>query len=449
MRRVPRRFWYAFIPMTFLVVLLIWIQTAASGRQTPQATDSLSALPTATDKFVIELPTCLPQATSSTPTPSDELVIYSWWTSGNGARRLEALTELFMEDHPGTRITNCAMDCQGSMDEILPQIDSFQYPIPELIDKWQAGGYLESVSFLFTENHWLDQYPSGVLDYVSHDGEIWGVPVSVHRVNVLWFNKSIFTQYDLDPPRTWDEFFAAADDLKAAGVVPLTLDDSEWGTTLVFETVLQGSLGAEEYRGLWDGRTDWNGSEVRSALETLARILSYVDEDHSYSDWQEATDRVIKGHVAMTIMGDWVMEVEPTPGDVLGHVPVPGTVGIFDMEISAFVLPKNAKHRDLAVDWLTLCGSQEGQAAFIDGVPGGGIPALLNSDPYRYDAYTQWAMGSWASDQIVPSHINTVNLDWRDAIYRAMDRFSTDRDVETAVNELAQAAHDFLHVPTP
>jgi glucose/mannose transport system substrate-binding protein len=43
------------------------------------------------------------------------------------------------------------------------------------------------------------------------------IPVNVHRNGVLWFNKAIFDANGLSAPTTWDEFFAAADTLKAAG----------------------------------------------------------------------------------------------------------------------------------------------------------------------------------------------------------------------------------------
>ncbi len=41
-----------------------------------------------------------------------------------------------------------------------------------------------------------------------------------------------------------------------------------------------GSLGPEGYSGLWTGKTEWNGPGVKKALETMVRVLGYVNADH-------------------------------------------------------------------------------------------------------------------------------------------------------------------------
>jgi carbohydrate ABC transporter substrate-binding protein, CUT1 family (TC 3.A.1.1.-) len=62
-------------------------------------------------------------------------------------------------------------------------------------------------------------------------------------------------------------------------------------------------MGPEKYKGLWTGQTDWNGPEVKQALETMAKMLEYVNPDHSALSWDQANDLVIQGKAGMTIMG--------------------------------------------------------------------------------------------------------------------------------------------------
>jgi glucose/mannose transport system substrate-binding protein len=133
------------------------------------------------------------------------------------------------------------------------------------------------------------------------------VPVNIHRSNVLWYNKAIFEENGLTPPTTFDEFFEVADALQAAGVTPLALGDNGiWAATHLFESVLLGAMSPAQYRGLWDGTTDWNGPEVKTALETYARMMEYVNEDHAALSWDQAAQLVADGDAAMNIMGDWV-----------------------------------------------------------------------------------------------------------------------------------------------
>src|SRR2546425_1390213 len=130
---------------------------------------------------------------------------------------------------------------------------------------------------LFKAEGWTKAMPRGLLDILSYRGDIWSVPVNIHRANVLWYNKKLFTDNSLTPPETWDQFKTVADKLKAKGVIPLALGDKEpFASGQLFETILIGTLGADKYKGLWTGTTDWKGADVTQALNTFKTALSYV-----------------------------------------------------------------------------------------------------------------------------------------------------------------------------
>ena len=122
------------------------------------------------------------------------------------------------------------------------------------------------------------------------------MPVNIHRANVLWYNKTVFADNNLEPPTTFDEFFAVADTLKAAGITPLALGDKE---SLLpcscWRRRCSATLGADAYNGLWTGETDWSGAEVTEALETFKQMLSYTNADHSSLTWDQANQLVIDG----------------------------------------------------------------------------------------------------------------------------------------------------------
>jgi glucose/mannose transport system substrate-binding protein len=296
---------------------------------------------------------------------------------------------------------------------------------------------MEPITFIFEDNDWLDKYPKGVIDVLSKDGEIWSVPVNIHRSNVLWYNKQVFADNNLTPPTTFDEFFTVADTLQAAGVTPLALGDTGiWAATHLFESVLLGTLGPDKYRGLWDGSTDWNGPEVKQAIETFTKMLDYVNEDHAALSWDQAAQLVVDGDAAMTIMGDWAegyfKSVGLTPDVEFGWVPSPGTKGNFIMLSDSFGLPKGAPNRDAAIAWLTVAGSQEGQDAFNP--LKGSIPARTDGNRSLYDVYLQSAMDDFASNQIVPSlaHGAAASTGWVTAANDVMTLLVSDKDVAAA-----------------
>ena len=124
-----------------------------------------------------------------------------------------------------------------------------------------AANQLEPLNFLYEENGWLDVMPETLIPLISQDGNIYSVPVNIHRANVMWYNPAILEDNGVAVPTTLDEWFAAMDTLQAAGVLPLAMGE-QWTAMHLFETVLLASLGPDAYNGLWNGGTDWGSPEV-------------------------------------------------------------------------------------------------------------------------------------------------------------------------------------------
>ena len=386
-----------------------------------------------------------------------KIEIFSWWTGGGEAEGLTAMYGIFAAKHPDIEIINATVagGAGSNAKAVLATRmqagdppDSFQvHAGHELIDSWVKAEKMEPLTDFFKDNGWLDKYPQGVIDILSYDGDIWSVPVNIHRSNVLWYNKAIFADNGLQPPTTLAEFFTVADALQAKGIVPLSLGDSGiWTVTHLFESVLLGTMGPDKYKGLWDGTTDWNGPEVKSALESLSKMLGYVNTDHASLEWQPATKLVADGDAAMNVMGDWAegyfKTLGFTPDVEFGYVPSPGTAGSFLMLSDSFGLPKGAKHPENAKLWLELCGSKEGQDAFNP--IKGSIPARTDGDLALYDVYLQSAMADFASNEIVPSlaHGAAAAEGWVTAINDTLTLFVADKDVAKAQTSMAKACVD-------
>jgi glucose/mannose transport system substrate-binding protein len=381
-----------------------------------------------------------------------KLEIFSWWTTGGEAAGLNAIYEMFKKTNPGVEVVNATVaGGAGSNAKAVLKTrmlggdppDSFQVHMGhELIDTWVTSDFMQPLDEFYKTFGLNDAFPKGVLDIVSANGKPWSVPVNIHRANVLWYNKTVFAKNGIAAaPKTFDEFFATADKLKAAGVTPLALGDNGiWASSQLFETVLAGTLGAEGYKGLWTGKTDWKGPEVQKALETFKKMLSYANTDHAALSWDQANDLVISGKAAMTVMGDWI------DGDYVakkftdyGWAPTPGTTGIFDALSDTFGLPKGAKNKDNALALLAYLGSKAGQEAFNP--LKGSICARTDCDPKLFDAYLQSAMQDWSSAAIVPSlaHGAAASEGWVTEFNDAMGVFVTKQDVTATQATLAAA----------
>ena len=304
---------------------------------------------------------------------------------------------------------------------------------------------MEPITFLFRDNGWLDDFPAGLIKIISYKGEIYSVPVNIHRSNMLWYNKKIFAESRLRPPRSIPELLSVADSLARTGITPLALGDNGiWASVHLLESVLLGTMGPVKYQGLWSGTTSWSGPEVREALVQFASLMKYVNTDHAAMSWDGAVQYVIDGKCAMTIMGDWAEGYFKakgcTPGREFGWAPSPGTQGSFLMLSDSFGLPRGAPDRDAAVEWLTVAASREGQDAFNP--KKGSIPSRIDGDRSLYDIYQKSAMDSFRSDTIVPSvtHGAAAAESWVNDIQDVIALFICDLNVDKAVAELERSA---------
>lgn len=397
-----------------------------------------------------------PGASPTTAGGKEKVEVFSWWTTGGEAAGLDKLIAKFNAEHPEWEVFNAAVaGGAGTNAKAVLKTrmlggdppDSFQVHMGhELIDTWVTTGYMEPLDDLFDSEGWTTTFPEGVLEIVSHDGHPWSVPVNIHRSNVLWYNKTAFTDAEVEPPTTFEEFEDVAAKLEAKGYTPLALGDGEpFAAAHLFESVLLGTMGADAYGGLWTGETDWNGPEVTEALENMKAMLQHVNDDHAALTWSQANDLVIQGDAAMTVMGDWV------DGDYtakkftdFGWAPPPGTDGIYLALSDTFGLPKNAPHPDAVKEFLKLLGSAEGQDIFnplkgsIPARSDAGKPAAGEKD---YDEYLRSAMEDWNADTIAPSvaHGAAASEGWASEFTTAVVTFVTNQDVAATQAELAAA----------
>ncbi len=386
---------------------------------------------------------------------SKDLEIFSWWTAGGEAEGLSELYRLYSARHPEVKIINATVAGGGGMNAQAVLVtrmqgrnppDSFQvHAGHELIDTWVVAGKMEPISFIFKDLGYLQAYPRGLVDIISWHGEIYSAPVNIHRSNMLWYNRPLFTRHGLRAPGSIDELAEVCRKLSGAGITPLALGDNGiWAATHLFESVALACLGSEGYRGLWDGSTPWDSLEARQAIARFIGLLDYVNSDHAALSWDGAAQYVADGKAAMTIMGDWVEGYFKAkglaPGEQFGWAASPGTAGSFLMLSDSFGLPKGARHRAEAINWVALCASREGQDAFNP--KKGSIPARTDGDPRLYDAYLRSAMADFAGNRIVPSvaHGAAASQGWVNQINQVMSLLITEKNLDEAVAGFVRAA---------
>ena len=151
------------------------------------------------------------------------------------AKALQALFDAYTAANPGVEIVNAAVaggagvNAQAVLQTRLQgnqPPDSWQTHVGhELVDRYVVPGYCEPITDLYQSEGWPDVIPAGLVDQSTWESEQYSVPVNVHRGNGFWYNKKVLADNGIEVGDTMsvDQFFAALDTLKAAGVPALAL----------------------------------------------------------------------------------------------------------------------------------------------------------------------------------------------------------------------------------
>lgn len=384
---------------------------------------------------------------------ASRLEIFSWWTAGGEAEGLAGIYGVYRKLYPTVEIVNATVagGAGAAAKAVLATRltggdppDSFQVHAGLEVEKYNPEKFLEPLDELFKSEGWEKVLPKDLLTLLRYKDHFWSVPVNIHRANVLWYSKKVFTANNLTPPKTFDEFFKIADTLKAKGIVPFVFGDKEgWEAGHVFEVVLIGALGADGYRGLWTGKTQWTDARVTQALNTFKRMLTYINTDHAALTWDGAGQYMIDGKGAMQIMGDWQNGWFQSKNYAdYGWAAPPGNAGIFDALSDSFSLPKGAKNRQNAFNWLKVTGSRAGQEAFNP--KKGSICARTDCTQSLFNEYLQSAAKDWRTNTLVPSvmHGAAAFESWATKYKDIIALFVTSGDVARTQASLQAACKD-------
>ena len=391
-------------------------------------------------------------------TNATKLEIFSWWTAGGEADGLAEMFKIYKAKYPNVTIQNAAVagGAGSNAKAVLATRmqggkppDSFQvHAGQELVSTWVKASKMEPITSIWASEGWDKVIPQDLKTIVSSGTDVWSVPVNVHRGNALWVSAKAASASSA--ATSLDNFLGALGTAKAAGVTaPLALGSKgNWQVTMLFENNLVAVGGAEFYRGLFTGKSSWTDNNIKTALNYISKMLNYVNSDHATIDWDQAAGRVQAGTSLATIMGDWAKGYFTAnnwkPDTDFTGIPHPGTQGTYMIVCDTFGVPKGAPDHDNAVNWVKVCGSKDGQAAFNP--KKGSIPARTDVPASLFDSIAQRFMGEFKNAQLTPSiaHGSAAPEAFASGLNDEMGQFVQKKNVNASASNIAKLADQFL-----
>lgn len=126
-------------------------------------------------------------------------------------------------------------------------------------------GLIADTSDLWKAAEAAGNVPKGLIDNYTYNGKQYCVPLNL-AYWVMYYNKKIFADNNLQPPKTWADLLKIADTLVAKGIVPFhqmnIIFDFVW-----FQGLLVGS-NPTAYQGLETGKTKYTDPAVVNTMKT-------------------------------------------------------------------------------------------------------------------------------------------------------------------------------------
>ncbi len=326
-------------------------------------------------------------AAPQAPAAAEEIELTFWyWAESDapGADKWMAETvEAYKKVKPNVKVTVVAQATDTLQSAFQAAVTSKSGP--DIASQWATGPVLSFV--------WQDAI-APVSDYVSaeelgnwlntnentYNGKVWGAPMYLIGIGMM-YNKELFAKAGVTPPPqeqawTWDEFLAACEKLKAAGVTPWVLGNKNGyqGAWWFANIGIQGLDSTEELRQAVIGKASFTEEKYTGFYKLMDDMVKkgYFNQDVNSLDLDQGMRQFWQGNGAMSFGTDGMIKQAITDlgADKVGVMRMPrwgkgklAESGNATQSIT-FMITKWSKHPQEAADFLAFMHTPDRLAAW-------------------------------------------------------------------------------------
>ena len=371
----------------------------------------------------------------------DQTLVY--WASNQGTsleNDEEILTpelEKFTEQ-TGVEVELEVISWDNLLNRILAATTSGEAPdVLNIGNTWSAslqatGAFVPFDDAAYEDIGGEDKFLETSLTSTGAEGE---TPTSVPLYGLaygLFYNKKVFADHGVQPPRTWTELMAAVDRFKSNGIIPFALAGGDSWTELVWPEYLVDRVGgAEVFNRIAAGEKDaWRDPAITKSIDMIRQLVDRGGFGDSYAsvrwDGAGASTLIAQGKAAMHLMGSWeytnqVTDQPEYAKNDQGFIPFPtveGGIGdpkaIVGNPTNYFSVSKDSKSVDAAIEFLKQEMSSD---AYVEQwLTAGDVPAVTGLES-KMDKAADPAFAKVVYDMV--NEAPTFQLSWDQAIDRA------------------------------
>ncbi|WP_405872267.1 MULTISPECIES: ABC transporter substrate-binding protein [unclassified Streptomyces] len=267
-------------------------------------------------------------------------------------------------------------------------------------------GLLTDLSAEVTRRGWDKKLSAGVAttsrydtDGVMGSGKWYGVP-NYAEYTMAYYNKDLFKKYGIAEPKTFDELTGAMNAFVKKGVTPLASAGAEYpAQQYLYQLALSKAdrSWVDKYE-LYKGKTDFHDAAWTYAADTFADWVKkgYISKKTTSAKAEDAGVSFIQGKAPILFSGSWWYGRFQTEAKFDWDSALwPGSDLTLGSGGNLWVVPKNAKNKDLAYDFIDITMSKKIQNLLGNN---GGVPVAADTS----------AITDPKSKELI-SHFNTLS----------------------------------------
>jgi raffinose/stachyose/melibiose transport system substrate-binding protein len=277
---------------------------------------------------------------------------------------------------------------------------------------------------------------------VSGLDQVYAIPYAANADAVI-YNKKIFADNNVAIPKTWDEFIAAAEKFKSAGIIPFYFTFGEsWTTLPSFNALAANAAPADFFKKLNAGETTFKEGWAEP-MKLYKQLLAYGHDDNMGKSYADGNTAFANGQSAMYLQGIWaIAEIQKAnPNIDLGIFPYPvgspaKVVSGVDLLFSVSAKATPAQ-QEAAMKWIDFLMEQENATQYIkEQKCFSTVKGVTQDEPTLEGVKEAFAAGNVVDfpDHYVPS---SMTLD------KLLQEFVLDQNIDATLSKMDKAWNEY------
>lgn len=155
---------------------------------------------------------------------------------------------------------------------------------------------------------WQDRFYGVGLDQLQGDGKTPALPAFNSAAGYVWYNKTLFDRYVLQPPKTYDEWVQVSRKLKSKGLTPFVQGAKDDWVNFDMYIALANELAPGRIYEAEAGDVSWTDDDLVEAMGIWGEMFQngiMQEGALGVTQYPDAHDAWTKGEAGMILFGLW------------------------------------------------------------------------------------------------------------------------------------------------